>query len=118
MTPAEIVQTQLDAYNRKDVDALLQTFAPDAEQYELHGQLLAKGHDAMRARFTIRFAEPNLHARLIARNVMDNFVVDHEEITRNFPEGIGTVEMLCVYEVRNGKIVKASYASSAPRLLS
>jgi hypothetical protein len=117
MTPAEIVQVQLDAYNRKDVDALLQTFAPDAEQFELHGQLIAKGHGAMRERFAIRFTEPDLHARLISRNVMGHIVVDHEEITRNFPEGIGTIEMLCVYEVRDGTIVKASYASSAPRLL-
>ncbi len=117
MTPSEVVQAQLDAFNRKDVDAILQTFAPDAEQYELHGALLAKGHEAMRTRFALRFAEPDLFARLLSRNVLDRFVIDHEEIVRNFPDGLGTVEMLCVYEVRQGLIVKASYASTPPRLL-
>lgn len=117
MNPAAVVQAQLDAYNRKDLDALLETFAVDAEQYELHGALLAKGHAAMRERYATRFAEPNLHARLISRNVMMNFVIDHEEVTRNFSDGIGTVEMLCVYEVRDGLIVKASYTASMPRYL-
>jgi hypothetical protein len=31
--------------------------------------------------------------------VVGNVVVDSEEITRNFPEGLGTIEMLCIYEV-------------------
>jgi putative hydrolase of HD superfamily len=31
-------------------------------------------------------------------------------ITRNFPEGRGTLEMLCVYEVVNGRIQRASFA--------
>ncbi|TAG77905.1 MAG: steroid delta-isomerase [Burkholderiales bacterium] len=117
MDAATVVQAQLDAYNRKDMGALLQTFAPDAEQYELHGALLAKGHAEMSARFAIRFTEPNLHARLISRNVMANFVIDHEEVTRDFKDGIGCVEMICVYEVSDGLIVRASYALSPPRYL-
>jgi putative hydrolase of HD superfamily len=36
--------------------------------------------------------------------------VDHEIVTRNFPEGRGTLEMLCVYEVAEGRIRKASFA--------
>lgn len=105
------VQAQLDAYNSKDVEAMLTAYAPDAEQYALHGGLLAKGRDAMRPRYVERFSEPDLHARLVSRNVVGNFVTDVEIITRNFPEGLGTVEMLCVYEVRDGLIVKASFAT-------
>jgi len=41
---------------------------------------------------------------------MNHIVVDHEIITRNFPDGRGTIEMLCVYEVVNGLIQKASFA--------
>ena len=36
-TSASIVQVQLDAYNAKNIEALLQTYAVDAEQYTLHG---------------------------------------------------------------------------------
>jgi putative hydrolase of HD superfamily len=104
------VQAQFNAYNAKDIEALLATYAHDAEQYTLHGELLAKGHEQVRARFTARFAEPNLHAKLVARVVVGNVVVDSELITRNFPEGVGTLEMLCVYEVNNGLIQRASFS--------
>jgi len=43
--------------------------------------------------------------------VMGNIVVDHEKITRNFPEGRGSLEMLCVYEIKDGLIQKASFAT-------
>lgn len=47
---------------------------------------------------------------------MGNFVVDHELITRNFPEGRGTIEMLCVYEVVDGYIQRASFALGEKKL--
>lgn len=115
-SPLEVVQLQLAAYNVKDIDALLATYAVDAEQYTLHGERLAKGHEEMRSRFLTRFAEPSLNARLLSRTVMSNVVVDFESITRNFPEGTGTVEMLCVYEVTNGLIQKVSFAMGEKRL--
>jgi putative hydrolase of HD superfamily len=115
-SPLAVVQAQLDAYNAKDIEALLETYASNAEQYALHGERLAQGHEQMRSRFLARFAEPDLHAQLLSRVHMHNVVVDHELITRNFPEGPGTVEMLCVYEVLNGRIQKASFAIGERRL--
>lgn len=114
-SPQAVVQTQLDAYNAKDIDALLATYAPDAEQYSLHGERLAQGHAQMRERFLARFAEPDLHARLLSRTVLGSTVVDAELITRNFPEGPGTVEMLCIYEVVEGRIRRASFAMGQKR---
>jgi putative hydrolase of HD superfamily len=48
-----------------------------------------------------------LHATLIKRLVMGNIVVDHEKVTRTFPEGPGTLELLMIYDVQNGRIAKA-----------
>lgn len=109
-TPEVVVQRQLDAYNARDITAWLATYASDAEQFELHGARLAKGHAEMRARMEGRFGEPDLHAHLLSRQVMGSVVVDHERITRNFPEGKGTIEMLCVYEVAHGVIIRASFS--------
>ena len=111
-----IVQQQLNAYNSKDVDAWLATYAPDAEQFTLHGERFSFGHEEMRARILVRFSEPDLYAALLQRIVMGNLVIDHERITRNFPEGKGTIEMICVYEVVAGLIKKASFAIGAQKL--
>lgn len=116
MSPESVVQTQLDAYNAKDIERLLEAYAPDAEQFTLHGDRLAKGREEMRARFLQRFAEPDLYARLLSRTVVGSFVVDFESITRNFPEGLGTIEMLCIYQVRDGRIQKASFAIGEKKL--
>lgn len=114
--PEAVVQRQLDAYNARDLDAWLATYHPDAEQFELHGPLLARGREAFAERMRVRFAEPDLHATLLSRVVMGKMVVDHERVTRNFPEGPGSIEMLCVYEVADGVIVKASFAFAGPVL--
>ena len=116
LSPQSVVQAQLDAYNAKDIEALLRTYAPDAGQFTLHGERLAKGHAEMRPRFAQRFAEPHLHARLISRSIIGNVVVDVESITRDFPEGVGTLELLCLYEVRDGLIQKASFVTGEKTL--
>ena len=112
-SPQSVVQAQLDAYNAKDIEHLLSTYAPDAEHNLLHGERLAKGREELRARFLARFAEPHLHARRLSRTVIGNVVVDFESITRDFPEGLGTLELLCIYEVADGLIQKASFVNGA-----
>ena len=109
-SPEVVVQRQLDAYNAKDLDAWLCTYAPDARQFELGGMQLTEGHAQIRARTAPRFSEPHLHAKLIRREVMGNIVIDHEDVTRTFPEGPGRVELVCVYVVERGLIQSASFA--------
>ena len=116
LSPQSVVQTQLDAYNAKDIEALLRTYALDAEQFTLHGERIAKGHAEMRPRLMQRFAEPHLHARLISRSVIGNVVVDVESITRDFPEGVGTLELPCLYEVREGLIQRVSFVTGEKTL--
>jgi hypothetical protein len=111
-----LVQRQLDAYNNKDVDGWLSTYAHDARQFKLHGVCIANGHSDMRKNIEARFKEPDLHARLLHRTVMNNIVVDHEVITRNFPQGKGEIEMLCIYEIYQGLIQAASFSIGEPRL--
>ena len=62
-----------------------------------------------------RFNDPALHAELVSRTVMENIVVDHEFVTRTFPEGLETIEMICIYEVQAGPIVKATFAIGQAR---
>jgi hypothetical protein len=116
-SPEVVVQRQLDAYNAKNLNAWLSTYAVDAKQFELGGNLLAQGHDEIRARTAPRFTEPDLHAVLLKRVVMGNIVIDHEDVVRTFPEGPGRVELVCVYVVEQGKIQSASF-SIGPQVLT
>jgi len=116
MSPEAVVQQQLDAYNAHDVEALLATYADEARLFEHPATLLASGQAQLRERFALRFQEPNLHAHLCRRIVMGHFVVDHEEVTRTFPEGAGTVELIATYEVLEGRIINAWFLTGPKRL--
>ena len=114
--PETVVQRQLDAYNARDIESLMATYAEDAKQFEHPAKLLADGAAAVRERFVARFKEPNLHAALLNRIVMDNVVIDHERVTRMFPEGPGHIGLVAIYEVRNGRIARATFIPG-PRTL-
>jgi putative hydrolase of HD superfamily len=113
LSPEAVVQRQLDAYNARDLEAWLAAYAEDARQFEHPDTLLAAGRAAIRARATARFADPNLHAGLIRRAVMGNVVVDHEAFRRTFPEGTGTMDLVCIYVVADGLIRSASFVSGS-----
>jgi hypothetical protein len=115
-SPEVVVQRQLDAYNARDIEALLGIYADDAQLFEHPATLLANGSAALRERFAARFKEPNLYAELLNRMVMGNVVIDHERIDRTFPEGTGTLEMVMIYEVQAGRIAKA-WAMAGTKML-
>jgi hypothetical protein len=114
-SPEEVVQRQLDAYNAHDVEAWLATYVENGQQFEHPAKLLASGSAQLRERIIARFQEPDLHARLIKRIVMDHTVVDHEEVTRTFSDGPGKIELVAIYEVRNGRIATAWFISGPRR---
>jgi hypothetical protein len=105
--PATVVQRQLDAFDACNLDALLATYAEDAQVFEHPSKLLASGSAALSERYAARFQEPNLYAALLSRTVMGPIVVDHEEVSRTFPEGPGKIKLLMIYEVQKGRISKA-----------
>lgn len=112
----QIVQRQLDAYNRKDMAAWLATYSEDAAQYSIEGELIARDKAHMRANIASRFMEPDLHAELLFRHSDDNVVIDHERVRRNFPEGAGTIEMLCIYLIEHDLIARATFKLFNQRL--
>ena len=103
-TAEQIVQKQLEAYNARDIEAFLATYAEDAQLFDLPDKLLARGSAELRERYTKRFADPLLHAEIVKRIAMANTVVDHERVRLTLPEGPGKLEAIAIYEVRDGKI--------------
>ena len=102
-----VIQAQVEAYNAKNIEAFLATYADDAELFEFPDKLVARGKDQLHQRYSARFAEPELHAEIVKRIVVGSTVVDHERVRRSFPEGPGTLEAIAIYQVHEGKIAKA-----------
>jgi len=113
--PRTIVERQLAAYNARDLAAWLATYARDAEQFLADGTLLARGREQMEQRMRQRFADPHLQAVLLGRIVLGTTVVDHERVTRTGREGLETLEMVCLYSVRDGEIARATFAFGQAR---
>ena len=110
------VKAQLDAYNARDLEAFLRHWHPDCVVHLFPDQPVTQGLDQLRAAHVERFREPNLHARLNSRIAVGNVVVDHETVTRTFPEGPGELEVIAIYEVVEGRIARAWFQRGAPRL--
>ncbi len=102
-----VVQRQLDAFNARDVEAMADTYAEDAQQFEHPSKLLASGMAQLRERWAARFKDQHLHASLLHRIVIGQTVIDHEEVRSTYPEGRGKIELVALYEVKEGKIGKA-----------
>lgn len=118
VAPETVVQQQLDAFNARDVEALLAVYADDAQMFEHPSKLIATGSAELRERFAARFQEPNLHATLLKRIVAGAVVVDHETVKRTFPEGAGEIELVMIYEVKEGRIAKAWSIAGAKTLFA
>jgi hypothetical protein len=109
-TPIHTVQLQLEAYNRRDLEAFVALFADNAEVFDLGAAApTLSGVQEIRRRYEEVFrASPDLHSEVLNRTALQRVVVDLERITgRNgSPDAI---LMLAIYEVEEGLIRKAHF---------
>ncbi len=101
-----IVQTQLDAYNNRDLDAFMATYSNDIKLYNYPNKLTTDGHEQMKKGYKNWFDNtPDLRAFIKKRIVIGNKVIDHEQVTAN-----GKIfNAVAIYEVENGKINKVTF---------
>ena len=103
MTPEEVVQRQVEAYNARDLEAFAATYSEDVKLYRPpQAEPSVSGQKALREFYAKeRFNRPQLHAQIVNRMVFGNRVVDHERITgvRDKP-----FDAAAVYEVSGGLI--------------
>ncbi|WNM18676.1 amidohydrolase family protein [Flavobacterium capsici] len=105
-TPTELVQRQLNAYNYRNIDAFLDTYADDVEVYDYPNTLQFKGKEEMRKIYATMFDNtPNLHCELVGRITQGNIVIDKEHVQF----GKKSIEGTAIYHVENGKIKKVYF---------
>lgn len=102
-TPTAVVQRQVDAYNRRDLDAFMATYSDSARLFRMPAtEASLSGKAQMRDFYANnRFNMPTLHAKVLQRMVIGNKVIDHECITGLQADPI---EADAVYEVVDGLI--------------
>ena len=99
----QVVQAQLDAYNRRDIEAFVATYAPDVKIYDHPDQLQMEGANRLRESYSRLFGSiPELKATVANRIVQGSFVIDHETVS-GLPGG-RQITAVAVYEVQDGLI--------------
>jgi imidazolonepropionase-like amidohydrolase/ketosteroid isomerase-like protein len=106
-TPEALVQRQLNAYNFRNIEAFLETYADDVEVYKEKDQLLYKGKEEMRKFYTKRFENsPGLHCEILNRIVQGNVVIDKEHVQI---AGDRFIDGVVMYQVEEGRIKRVYF---------
>jgi hypothetical protein len=103
----QVVQSNLEAYNNRDLEQFMSWFSEDVELYSFSEmKLVASGKPAIEKLYKELFeASPELHSTILKRIVFDKKVIDHESIVgRKGSKDI--LEIVMIYEVKDGKIFK------------
>ncbi|WP_205853545.1 nuclear transport factor 2 family protein [Polaribacter filamentus] len=106
VSPEYLAQEQLDAYNKRDIDAFLKPYAKDVKVYRYPNNLEYEGLENMRNRYEGFFKNnPDVNCKLINRIVNKNQVIDHELVTAN-----GNIfKAVAIYTIENGKIISVTF---------
>lgn len=109
--PEQVFRAQVAAFNARDLDAFLVTYAEDAELHGLLPDRVVRGHEEMREIYAERFEQQPLHCEIPALAVHgDRWVSAHERVT----SPAGTVELVGVFEVVDGRIARADMVRRIP----
>ncbi|MEM6317220.1 MAG: nuclear transport factor 2 family protein [Bacteroidota bacterium] len=109
MSPATLVQTQLETYNDRDLAGFAATYHDNVALYNFGEDLpFLTGIMALKSVYGKIFDNsPNLHSKLLQRIVFDNKAIDHELITGRL--GVASMELVAIYEVEEGLIRKVTF---------
>jgi hypothetical protein len=106
-SPQAVVQENLDFYNKRNLDGFMSSFSSEIALYTFgKSEPIAQGLSAIRELYGKLFEDsPELYSTILHRAVLGSKVIDHESITGR--KGSKTpVELVMIYEVKDGKIVK------------
>lgn len=105
VSPEEkVVQAQVDAFNRGDIDGFMAAYAPGAIHWEFPDDTVFAGAERIRRHYAELFAEvPDVHAEVRKRIVKGRFVID-DEFVRGLPGDDPHVTVV-IYEVVDGCIL-------------
>jgi len=109
-SPKEVFLAQVEAFNAADLEAFLATYADDAVVNGLGPEPVA-GKEALRALYAERFTQRPLDCRIgDLHEIGGRWAVAHETVSGP----AGTNELVAVFEVSGGVIVRADMSARHP----
>lgn len=107
-TPENLAQEQLDAYNKRDIDAFVKPYSDSVEVYAFPNKLLYKGKHIMYNEYKDMFANTkDLHCTVVKRMVLGNKVIDEESVIFNVSKQ--PLKAIAIYIIENDKIAKVYF---------
>lgn len=111
MTPEQLVQAQLLAYNSRDIDAFVACYHPEVVVKELlSDRLLCQGIEPFREMYRQLFEKcPQLRCEIKTRMILENTIIDEEFVTgmEKYPQGL---HIAAVYGFKDGLIYQVFFA--------
>lgn len=102
------VETQLTAYNNRDIEAFLKPYSDSVKVFGFPQQPQYVGKTAMRQVYTDMFAYlPDLHCKVVNRIQSGNTIIDHEKVILRKSEP--TLEAVAIYKVKNSEITEVYF---------
>ncbi|PKD45161.1 nuclear transport factor 2 family protein [Rhodohalobacter barkolensis] len=100
------VQQQFEAFNNRDIDAFMESYAPKITVENGSGEEMMSGSEEIRTFYSSVFKNsPNLHCEIVNRTSVGDWVFDEEKIqglnAEGFPEEAHAV---VAYLVDDGQI--------------
>lgn len=110
-SPEELANTQLEAYNNRDIEGFLVPYSDTVKVYDSNKNLLYQGIETMRTQYSTMFDRtPDLNCNLLNRIAVGSTVIEHEEVT--FGEG-RKIFAIVMYKVAHNKIQEVHFLDRA-----
>ena len=105
----KIVQAQLEAYNKRDLNEFISYYSKDIEIYNfLENKPFLNGQFELKKNYEDVFNNsPKLNAIILNRIVYDNKVIDHEQVTGR--KGVDLIDVVVIYEMKDNLIHKVYF---------
>ncbi len=104
-----VVEKQLDAYNRRDIEGFTNYYSDSVKVYRFPDQFLYQGKEIFRNNYSQMFDRyPNLNCKVINRIVEGDTVIDHESVLF---AGEKRQKFIVIYKIVAGKIQEVYFMS-------
>ncbi|MEM7762445.1 MAG: nuclear transport factor 2 family protein [Pseudomonadota bacterium] len=106
LTPLQIVNARMAAYNAHDIDAFLAVYSEDIQIYTYPNIALGtKGKAHLRGIFEPLFDEGQVNVEIHQQITQGNYVINHETVSFAGKD----TKYVSIYEVKDGLIVSVQF---------